>query len=180
MEDEASSQDLGGTEKQAQDQQTNYNPPPDQYTPPQNYSPPPGQYNQPYQPPPQSTGGSGMFSNPNNFYSVNKVPKLITWGILLMLIGSILIVAVVTSGGPNSNDAKYDNNNDLWRQDQLLYDTIKDIGVTIGRILFNIGMFLLVLPLILGGLVNYQLDKHIRIALIIAGAFIFAWVGFIF
>jgi hypothetical protein len=99
---------------------------------------------------------------------------------MFMLIGAILIVIVSTSGGPNSLDDKYDGNQDLLDQDKLIYDTIKDIGVTIGKILFNIGMFFLVLALVIGGLVNQNLERNVRIALIVAGAFIFAWVGLMF
>ena len=155
----------------------NYNPPQSQYSPPPAYQPPPQQY-----PPPQSRSGGpfGAVSNPISFYSAERIPKLISWGVFFILMGASLIVLVSTTGGPNSDDAKYDNNNDLWRQDRLIYDTVKDIGVIIGKIFFNIGMFLTILALVLGGLVSQNLDKHIRISLILAGAFIFAWVGFMF
>jgi hypothetical protein len=178
MEDQHSPQNVDGTGGPVQEPQANYNPPQSQYSPPPSYQPPPQQYQ-----PPQSRSGGGpfdMISNPIRFYSAERIPKLIALGIMFMLIGAILIVLVTTSGGPNRLDDKYDGNGDLWDQDNLIYDTVKDIGVTIGKILFNIGMFFLILALVIGGLVNQNLEKHVRIALIIAGAFIFAWVGLMF
>lgn len=154
----------------------NNNPPQNQYSPPPTYSPP-QQY-----PPPQA-GMSGPFdamTNPIRFYSAERIPKLIAFGIFFMILGSILIVLVTATGGPNVDDAKYDNNYDLLRQDRLMYDTVKDIGVAMGKIFFNIGMVFLILALVIGGLVNQNLEKQVRIALIIAGAFILAWVGFMF
>jgi hypothetical protein len=177
MEDQQSPQNVEGTGGPVPNQNQNYGPPQGQYNPPPGYQPPPQQYA-----PPQSSGGGAfdMLSNPVRFYSATRIPKLIAWGIMFMLIGAILIVVVSTSGGPNSLDDKYDGNQDLLDQDRLIYDTIKDIGVTIGKVMFNIGMFFLILALIIGGLVNQNLEKHVRIALIIAGAFILAWVGFMF
>lgn len=120
------------------------------------------------------------------FKQTDKVMKLIVFGIIFMFIGTIFISIVSMGGGPNQWDEKYDKNDDgvidedkrnNYYKDLRLYDTVRDIGVLIGKIIINIGILILVLALFGGGLVNDDLDKYVRIGMIIAAGLIIGWSG---
>ncbi len=171
--------------------------PPSDYTPPADYNPPPSDYQigikqQPANMPPSGgypPAGPGYpqagFS-PERFFTSDRLPKLIIYGIILMYLGAIIIVAVTTPGPPNSFAEKYDGDNDGnmdsderndYNQDRETYDTVRDIGVIVGKIIFNIGMLIILLVLLAGGFINRHLDKHIRLAMILSAGLIIAWSG---
>jgi hypothetical protein len=147
------------------------------------YTPPPVDYTTPYQAPSKYPGvGAG----PSRFKNTEKLVQLISMGLFLMLIGAIIIAAVTTTGGPNDFDEKYDDNNDGlmdgdqrddYNRDRESYDAIRDIGVIIGKIVVNFGMLIVVLALFGGGLINSDLDKYIRVGMIIIAGLILIFSG---
>lgn len=157
------------------------NVPPEGTTP--GYTPPPGDYTPPYQAPSRYPGvGAG----PSRFKNTDKLVQLISMGLFLMLIGAIIIATVTTTGGPNDFDEKYDDNNDGfmdgdqrddYNRDRESYDGIRDIGVIIGKIVVNFGMLIVVLALFGGGLINSDLDKYIRVGMIIIAGLILIFSG---
>ncbi len=145
------------------------------------YTPPPGDYTAPY----QSTY-PGTRPGLNRFQRTDKLVQLIILGVFLMFLGAIIITAVTTTGGPNMYDGRYDKDDngmvdsdkrDLYYDDLRTYDTIRDVGVLLGKVIVNFGMLIAVLALFIGGIINTSLDKFVRIGMIIAAGLIVAWSG---
>ncbi|MEE9151914.1 MAG: hypothetical protein V3U20_08805 [Thermoplasmata archaeon] len=161
------------------------------YTPPpEDYSPPPEEYTQAYQGPPAQQPGTGSYphagAGPGRFRNTDKLVQLISMGLFLMFLGAIIIAAVTTTGGPNEFNEKYDDNNDGfmdgdqrddYNRDRESYDSIRDVGVIVGKIVVNFGMLIVVLALFGGGLINKDLDKYVRLGMIIIAGLILIFSG---
>jgi hypothetical protein len=158
---------------------------PPSYTPPQDpYAPP---YQQPSSPPPSQSSYPQGRGNITGLFKTDKMVQMLVLGLFLMFIGSLLITVVSTSGGPNQWDEKYDNddngildndNRDTYWRDQRTYDMLRDIGTILGSIIISFGMLIVVLVLFGGGIVNQELDKFVRLGMLIAAGLIVAWLGF--
>jgi MFS family permease len=120
------------------------------------------------------------------FRRTDKVIQMIVLGIILMFIGGIMI-GIVTSGNPPQRfDEKYDEDDtgqpddeDKWEEfyeDYRLHNGITYVGTLIGRILIYLGMLFAVLALLIGGIVNNEIDRYIRIGMIITAGLILGWV----
>ncbi|UCF07798.1 MAG: hypothetical protein JSW28_09185 [Thermoplasmata archaeon] len=154
------------------------------------YGPPPADYSSPYGRPTtdelikQSYPKRG--SSYEKYFQPDRIVMMATLGVFLLFLGTILIAAVTTSGGPNEYDAKYDENDDgridsenydKYIQDKRSYDAIRDIGSIAGKIIAAFGMLILVLALFGGGILNKDFDKFVRMGMIVAAGLIVAWSG---
>ncbi|UCG68745.1 MAG: hypothetical protein JSV09_13215 [Thermoplasmata archaeon] len=148
------------------------------------YTPPPSDYAQPYQ---SSYPGSKVGTN--RFKSTDRLVQLIALGLFLMFLGTIIITAVTTSGGPNKYDERYDDNDDgnvdadrwdNYYEDLRGYDAMHDIGRIIGNILISFGIVIVVLALFGGALINKELDKHARVTMIVMAGLILIFSGIMF
>ena len=157
---------------------------------PSGYTPPPGDYAPPYQRSavgePMQSSFPGMKNSANRYRKTDKIVQLISIGLFLMLIGAIVIGIVTITPGPQDYYEEYDDDNDGIRdsdkrddfnRDRQFYDTMRFIGVLLGTILVNFGMLLIVLALLGGGLVNIDLDKYVRVAMIIIAGLILIFSG---
>ncbi len=146
---------------------------PPEGTPPQ-YAPPPSDYSGPYGRPKRDL---------TKLFETDNIVKMLAFGILLMFLGAMFI-ALVSTGGPNSFDSKYDDDNDGrvdsdkqedYYDDLRLYESLYDVGTVLGRILMYFGVAVLVVVLFGGGIKNNELDKFIRLGMILAAGFIISW-----
>lgn len=157
---------------------------------PSGYTPPPGDYVPPYQRPTTDqlikSSYPGAKLGSNRFQRTDKIVSMITMGVFLMFLGAIIIAAVTTTGGPNLWDSAYDDDDngspdpdkwDNYYEDKRSYDTMHDVGVIVGKIVVDFGMLIAVLALFGGGIVNTNLDKFVRIGMIVAAGLIVAWSG---
>jgi hypothetical protein len=178
MEGQGSEGNVGEGTKQDMPQQEQ----PGNYPPPSDYQPGYTQH------PPQHypvAPGPGMSTFVGRFRRTDKVVQLIVFGIILMFIGGILISVITSSEGPRSYDEKYDEDDDgsiddldkreEYYEDLRLHNGIRYVGRLIGRILINFGMLLAVLALLVGGIINDQIDRYARIGMIIAAGLIIGW-----
>lgn len=108
---------------------------------------------------------------------------MLALGILLMFLGAMFI-ALVSTGGPNTYDEKYDDDNDGsidfdkredYYDDVRLYDFLYDLGTVSGKILRYFGILLLAIALFGGGIVNKDMDKFVRLGMILAAGFVISW-----
>lgn len=192
MEGQGSEGNVGEGTKQdmpKQDQSSSH-PPPNDYQPQSNQTQPPSNYQPGYsQAPPQQypvAPGPGMSTFVGRFRRTDKVIQLVVLGIILMFIGGIMIGIVSSGEGPRTFDEKYDGDDDghiddqdkqeEYYEDWRLHNGITYVGKLIGRILIYFGMLLAVLALLVGGIVNEQIDRYVRIGMIIAAGFILAWI----
>jgi hypothetical protein len=130
-------------------------------------------------------GRSGIY----RFIATEKIVLFVIIGVFLIFLGSIFIAAVAVPGPPEEFEAKYDDDDDgnvdgdkwdNWIEDNRNYEFVKDIFITLGVICILLGMMGIALPLIGGGVGNTEIDKNVRIGMLIsAGLIIFAQVALI-
>lgn len=108
---------------------------------------------------------------------------MLALGILLMFLGA-MFVALVSTGGPNTYDEKYDDDNDGnidfdkredYYDDVRLYDFLNDLGTVAGKILMYFGVAVLAVALLGGGIINEDMDKFVRLGMILAAGFVISW-----
>jgi MFS family permease len=192
MEGQGSEGNVGEGTKQDMPKQeaTTNHPPPGDYQPQSSQTQQPPTYQQGYSQYPSqqypAAPGPGMSTFVGRFRRTDKVIQMIVLGIILMFIGGI-IIGIVTSGeGPKPYDEKYDGDDDgriddddkteeYW-EDWRLHNGITYVGTLLGTILIYLGMLMAVLALLIGGIVNNEIDRYIRIGMIIAAGFILAWI----
>jgi len=142
--------------------------------PPPEYTPPPADYQPQYGRPRRDL---------TKTFSKDNIAKAIVFGIALMFLGAMFI-ALVSTGGPNTYDSKYDDDDngivdsDSWDEyynDLRLYETLYDIGTVVGKILMYLGVAAVAVALLGGGIMNENLDKYVRLGMIIAAGFIIPW-----
>ena len=138
-----------------------------------------------YAPPPSDYGG--QYGRPkkdlSKSFTTDNIVKMLALGILLMFLGA-MFVTLVSTGGPNTYDEKYDDDNDGhvdfdkredYYDDVRLYDFLNDLGTVAGRILMYFGVAALTIALFGGGIVNKDMDKFVRLGMILAAGFVISW-----
>jgi hypothetical protein len=156
------------------------------------YNPPQDPYSSPYQRPTTDQPIQSNYPRTRTpfarLFTTDKIVLFIVLGLFFMFIGAVIITAVSTSDGPRDFDAKYDDDDDgfidtdkrdNYLEDQRTYWALKDIGTILGRIIISFGMLMTVVALLGGGITNQELDKYVRIGMIIAAGLIIGWSGFI-
>jgi hypothetical protein len=150
--------------------------------------PPIGEGNAPppqYTPPPADYGGQygGQKRDLTRTFTKDNIAKGLVFGILLMFLGAVFI-ALVSTGGPNQYDAKYDDDDngnvdpdnwDKYYDDLRLYEFLHDTGTVLGRILMYLGVAAVAAVLLGGGILNEDIDKYARLGMILAAGFIISW-----
>jgi hypothetical protein len=142
--------------------------------PPPQYTPPPSDYPGQYGRPKRDLSKS---------FTTDNIVKMMALGILLMFLGA-MFMALVSTGGPNTFDDKYDKDDDGsvdfdrredYFDDMRLYETLNDIGTVLGKILMYFGILMLTIALFGGGIVNKDMDKFVRLGMILAAGFVISW-----
>lgn len=128
-------------------------------------------------------GKSGIYK----FISTDKIVTFVVIGVFLIFLGSLFIAAIAIPGPPNEFDEKYDDDDDgdidgdkrdNYTEDIRTYELLRDVLVTLGVIIILLGMMALAMPLIGGGIGNTEIDRNVRIGMLItAGLVIFAQVA---
>jgi hypothetical protein len=115
------------------------------------------------------------------FLRRDKIVLLVGLSVFLMFLGAVIATMVLVSSPPDRWDKAYDNDDnsiidggeyDDYIRDYRDYKGRRDLGLMLGFILLEFGVLIMGFALVGGAISNRDLDKNVRLGMLISAGII--------